>query len=357
MPDFDKLFIVDCDASCVEFSVVLHQGAGPITFFSRPFTAQHLKLAAYEQELISLVQAMHHWHPYLWGHQFLVWTDHFSLKYLLDQRLSTVSQHQWISKLFGFDFTMEYWPGRLNTIDDVLSRCDTKHALEVTAELGAMCVRSSLIFAFLDNVRQATARVPDAQEMLWRLGAGELQVPWCFDGGLLLHGSRIFLPDHNDLRHQALQLAHSARHEGVQKSLHRLCSDFYIPGDQALVQAKVRTCTTCQRNKTETRQLAWLLQLLEVPSQVWADISTNFIKGLPKEEGKLVILTVVDRFLKCAHFIPLGYPYTTVSVHRAFFDGSFCSMGSPPPSLLTGISSSPTTCGVTCLAWRVSSST
>jgi hypothetical protein len=39
MPDFDKLFIVDCDTSGVGFGVVLHQGAGPTAFFSRSFAA------------------------------------------------------------------------------------------------------------------------------------------------------------------------------------------------------------------------------------------------------------------------------------------------------------------------------
>jgi transposase InsO family protein len=33
-----------------------------------------------------------------------------------------------------------------------------------------------------------------------------------------------------------------------------------------------------------------------------------------------VILTVVDRFSKSAHFIPLGHPYSAASVAKAFFD-------------------------------------
>jgi hypothetical protein len=47
----------------------------------------------------------------------------------------------------------------------------------------------------------------------------------------------------------------------------------------------------------------------------------DFIEGLPKVNGKSVILTVVDRFSKYAHFIVLSHPYTAASVARAFFDG------------------------------------
>jgi transposase InsO family protein len=46
----------------------------------------------------------------------------------------------------------------------------------------------------------------------------------------------------------------------------------------------------------------------------------DFIKALPKAHGKSVILTVVDRFSKFAHFIPLSHPYTAASVARAFFN-------------------------------------
>jgi hypothetical protein len=249
-------------------------------------------------------------------------TDHYSLKFLLDQRLSTVPQHQWINKLFGFDFTIEYRPGRLNTVVDALSRRDTEDVADDVATAGTvLCIRSGPSFAFIDDIRRATSTAADAQALRGCLDAGELGAPWRLDDGLLLHGRRLFVPDHGDLRHQVLSLAHSAGREGVQKTLHRLRADFYIPGDGALVRDWVRSCVTCQRNKTETLRLAGMLQPLDVPSQVWADISMDFIEGLPKVGGKSIILTVVDRFSKYAHFIALGHPYTTASVARAFFDG------------------------------------
>ncbi|WVZ84101.1 LOW QUALITY PROTEIN: hypothetical protein U9M48_031164 [Paspalum notatum var. saurae] len=319
MPDFNKPFFVDCDASGVGFGAVLHQGAGPLAFFSRPFAARHLKLATYERELIGLVQAVRHWRPYLWGRHFIVRTDHYSLKYLLDQCLSTVPQHQWISKLFRFDFDIEYRPGRLNTMADALSRRDADLLL-LPAEGGlpaggadpAACSLSGPSFAFLDELRAATREAPDAQALIRRLQDDELPNPWCLEGGLLLHAARIFMPDHGTLRHQVLQLAHSAGHEGIQKTLHRLHLDFYILGDRTLV----RSCTTCQRNKTETLRPAG-----NPRGAVWKDISLDFIEGPPKVGGKSVILTVVDRFSKYAHFIALGHPYTAASVARAFFNG------------------------------------
>ncbi|WVZ93720.1 hypothetical protein U9M48_039677 [Paspalum notatum var. saurae] len=91
--------------------------------------------------------------------------------------------------------------------------------------------------------------------------------------------------------------------------------------NRALVRDWVRSCAICQRNKTQDLHPAGLLQPLDVPSQVWADISLDFIEGLPKVHGKLVILTVVDRFSMYVHFITLSHPYTAASMARALFDG------------------------------------
>jgi hypothetical protein len=46
----------------------------------------------------------------------------------------------------------------------------------------------------------------------------------------------------------------------------------------------------------------------------------DFVKGLPRVNGKSIILTVVDRMSRYAHFIALGHPYTATFVTRAFFN-------------------------------------
>jgi hypothetical protein len=65
MPDFAKLFTVECDTSSFGFGVVLVQEGHPVAFFSRPVAPRHRSLAAYERELTSLVQAVQHWRLYL----------------------------------------------------------------------------------------------------------------------------------------------------------------------------------------------------------------------------------------------------------------------------------------------------
>jgi hypothetical protein len=84
LPDFTRAFVVDCDVSGTGIGAILHQGVGPIAFFSRPIAPHHSKLAAYEWELIGLVKAVCHWRHYLWPREFVIRTYHFSLKYLLD---------------------------------------------------------------------------------------------------------------------------------------------------------------------------------------------------------------------------------------------------------------------------------
>ena len=68
-------------------------------------------------------------------------------------------------------------------------------------------------------------------------------------------------------------------------------------------------CLVFQQKKVETIKTPDLLQPLSIPCQGWEEISTDFITGLPKSEGKSVIMVVVDRLTKYAHFCALSHPF------------------------------------------------
>jgi hypothetical protein len=70
----------------------------------------------------------------------------------------------------------------------------------------------------------------------------------------------------------------------------------------------------------EHLQPAGHLRPLKLPSAIWADVAMDFIEGLPRVNNKTVLLIVVDRFSKAAHFIPFNHPYTVTTVARIFFD-------------------------------------
>jgi hypothetical protein len=58
----------------------------------------------------------------------------------------------------------------------------------------------------------------------------------------------------------------------------------------------------CQHNKGETINILYLIQSLAIPSECWKEVLMDFIASLPKFEGNIVIMVVVDQLKKYAHF-------------------------------------------------------
>lgn len=77
-----------------------------------------------------------------------------------------------------------------------------------------------------------------------------------------------------------------------------------------------------------------LLQPLPIPETAWETISMDFIEGLPKSNGKDVILVIVDKLTKYSHFVPLIHPYSAATVAQKVLD-TIVKLHGPPKSVIS----------------------
>ena len=93
-------------------------------------------------------------------------------------------------------------------------------------------------------------------------------------------------------------------HPGRDRTLWNLSKHFYRPHMGRSVKDFVKSCDSCQRNKSSKNKVG-LLQPLPVPDQPWHNISLDFIMGLPVTSMKNdAVFTSVDRLTKYVHLIP-----------------------------------------------------
>jgi hypothetical protein len=85
LPNFNKTFEIECDASRIGIGAVLMQDRRPIAFFSEKLSGASLKYPTYDKGLYALVRALETWQHYLWPREFVIHTDHESLKHLKGQ--------------------------------------------------------------------------------------------------------------------------------------------------------------------------------------------------------------------------------------------------------------------------------
>ena len=118
-------------------------------------------------------------------------------------------------------------------------------------------------------------------------------------------------------------------HSGFLITYHRVKKYFFWDGLKSDIQNFVAEFLVCQQNKVETIKTSGLLQPLSIPSQRWEEVSMDFITGLPKSEGKSVIMVVVDRLTKYAHFCELSHPFKASKVSTAFMEAIQKIHGNP----------------------------
>jgi hypothetical protein len=97
------------------------QEGRPLAFTSKQLSERNLGKSIYEKEILAILHLVDLWHPYLLGQRFQINTDHQSLKYFLEQRISSLQQQKWVTKLFGYDYEIIYKKGKENVVADALS--------------------------------------------------------------------------------------------------------------------------------------------------------------------------------------------------------------------------------------------
>jgi hypothetical protein len=243
LPNFTKPFTIECDASGLGIGAVLMQEGQPIAFMSQTLKGKALFYSTYEKELLSLVLALQKWRPYLLGQSFKIKTNQQSLKFLLEQKVGTVTQQRWMSKLLGYDFVIEYKRGKENKVADALSRVFEELAVLVEATCSLISFPS---LTWLKELKLSYDSDPGTTELLHKLQLGE-DVPkgYMLKQGFIMKKGRIFIVKNSPFKGKILDYIHNspqAGHFGYRKTVQRAKADFYWEGMRKDIRKMVREC-------------------------------------------------------------------------------------------------------------------
>ncbi|KAG1968655.1 retrotransposable element [Pimephales promelas] len=294
-PDPSRQFMVEVDASEVGVGAVLSQRSPsddkmhPCAFFSHRLSPAESNYDIGNRELLAVKLALEEWRHWLEGSgvPFIVWTDHKNLEYIRTAKRLNSRQARWALFFGRFDFTISYRPGSKNIKPDSLSRIFDRSDRPSTPE----CILPENLFI---------------STLTWEV---ESKVKKALEGvtpPTRCPPNRLFVPE--SLRSSVIQWGHCSNvacHPGVNRTMFLVKQRFWWPLMARDVRSFVLACSVCATGKTSNRPPDGLLQPLPVPSRPWSHIALDFITALPPSQGHTVVLTVVDRFSKAAHFIPL----------------------------------------------------
>ncbi|KAK1595928.1 hypothetical protein QYE76_007778 [Lolium multiflorum] len=287
LPDFAKTFEIECDASGLGIGGVLMQNGKPVAYYSEKLDGARLNYPIYDKELYALVRVLEVWQHYLWPKEFIIHSDHESLKYLKSQQTLNKRHAKWVEFIESFPYVIKYKRGKDNVVADALSR------------------KLTLLLTRLDFHCSIEKGIDD----------------FYLHQGFLFKGNKLCVPM-SSLRLLLLQESHGGGlmgHFGRDKTLSMLSTHYYWPRMKRDVERLCNRCTTCLQAKSTSNSYG-LYTPLPIPYAPWSDISMDFVLGLPRTKyGHDSIFVVVDRFSKMAHFIPCSRTDDASHIASLFF--------------------------------------
>nr|XP_054587779.1 uncharacterized protein LOC129153052 [Nothobranchius furzeri] len=134
------------------------------------------------------------------------------------------------------------------------------------------------------------------------------------------------------VRSSLIKWAHASKfsiHPGVGRTLALIRRTFWWPALYKDVKEYISACQVCARSKANNQPPHSLLCPLPVPSRPWSHIALDFVTGLPISKGFNSIFTVVDRFSKSCHLVPLQHLPTSAETANLLIKHVFRLHGIP----------------------------
>jgi hypothetical protein len=292
LPNFGKIFEIECDASGVGIGGVLMQEGKPVAYFREKLSGLVLNYSTYDKELYALVRTLETWQHYLWPKEFVIHSNHESLKHLRTQNKLNRRHAKWAEFIESFSYVIKHKKGKDNIIADALSR---RYAM-----LSQLDCR---IFG-LETIKEQYANDVKFRDVMEHCKEGHTWNKYMLQDGFLFRANRLCIPV-GSVRLLLLQEAHEGGlmgHFGAKKMEEVLSTHFFWPKMGRDVERFVCRCTTCQKAKLWLNPHG-LYMPLPVRSIPWADS----------------IFVVVDRFSKMAHFIACHKSDDVVHIADLFF--------------------------------------
>ena len=131
--DYTKSFKVHTDASEQGFGTVLYQDQDDgtmrvIAYASRNLSKSEKRYHSSKLEFLALKWSIcEHFHEYLYGGKFEVYTENNTLTYILTSAKFDATGQRWVASLTNYNFTIYYQSGMQNIEADALSRIKWQH--------------------------------------------------------------------------------------------------------------------------------------------------------------------------------------------------------------------------------------